>query len=38
MQIKDHHTSVRIAATSHYWTIYLEMVRTVNFVITIKFF
>ena len=33
MQIKDHHTSIRIAATSYYWTIYFEMVRMVNFVL-----
>ena len=33
MQINDHHTSIRIAATSYYWTIYFEMVRMVNFVL-----
>ena len=38
MQIKDHHTSIRRAATLYYWTIYFEMVRTVSFVITINFF
>ena len=38
MQIKDHHTSIRIAAISYYWTTYFEMVRTINFVISIKNF